>query len=58
MKDPFVIFGVAFVLMVVASRVALKPATSSVVGAALGNPSGSVPFAIGAGSIGPVGGVF
>jgi len=58
MKNPLVIFGVAFVAMVVASRVLLKPESSSIVGAALGNPSGSVPFAIGATAIGPIGGVF
>jgi len=47
-----------FVALVIASRLFSKPAGSSALSAALGNPSGSVPYAIGARAMGPVGGMF
>ena len=57
-QHPVVIAGFVFVALVLISRVVTRPAGSDVLAVALGNPSGTVPYAVGASAMGPVGGMF
>lgn len=57
-RHPVLTAAAVFVALVIASRLVSKPAGSSAISAALGNPSGSVPYAIGARAMGPLGGLF
>lgn len=57
-RHPVITAAAVFVALVVLSRLVTKPANSNALAAALGNPSGSVPYAIGASAMGPIGGMF
>ena len=57
-RHPVITAAAVFVTLVVVSRLVTKPASSNALAAALGNPSGSVPYAVGASAMGPVGGLF
>lgn len=55
---PVVVAGATILALTWAVRVALRPTGADPVAVALGNPTGAVPYAIGARAMGPVGGVF
>lgn len=58
LRHPVVIAGGTILVLTWLTNVLTRGEGANPLAAALGNPSGSVPYAVGASAMGPVGGLF